>query len=185
MTRPTPLAVLLLLFAAADSVVNGFVVRAPSSSRSTSSTSSSRHGTCHGLAPAPRAAGAALQRRSGSTLRMMGGGVEAVTPVLLAQLAGCAALVSTGKVLLKQEEEEGIEPAAPWYARAYNRRIGGVGWFVHSPLSLIILCLCIYYHTGRRAGSVRERWTSTGTRGSGTSATSTRCVRSINRSTPT
>jgi hypothetical protein len=50
---------------------------------------------------------------------MMGGGVEAVTPVLLAQLAGCAALVGTGKVLLKQEEEEGIEPAAPWCVGVY------------------------------------------------------------------
>lgn len=119
MARPTPLAVLLLLLAAAASIVNGFVVRSPSPSASSpSSPSSSRHGPCHSLAPA-RAAGAALQRRSGSTLRMMGGGVEAVTPVLLAQLAGCAALVGTGKVLLKQEEEEGIEPAAPWCVGVY------------------------------------------------------------------
>lgn len=49
-----------------------------------------------------------------SSLRMMGGAIEAVSPLLLGQLAGCAALVGVGKVLLKQEEEEGIEPAAPW-----------------------------------------------------------------------
>ncbi len=37
-----------------------------------------------------------------------------VGPELLVQLAGCAVMVGTGKVLQTKEKEEGIEPAAPW-----------------------------------------------------------------------
>lgn len=143
MTRPTPLAILLVLLAAAAPVIDGFVVRTPAPRSSPSGPSSSRHGACTGLGPARGTAGAALQLQSQSiragsrsALRMMGGGVESVTPVLLAQLAGCAALVGTGKVLLKQEEEEGIEPAAPWCVRVWNHLMtqsaGLIGLPTHS-----------------------------------------------------
>lgn len=100
----TTLAIFLLLVAA----TNGFLARTPGPNAigASRSCSSSRAAACR--APVARV------KRPASALRMMGGGVESVSPVLLAQLAGCAALVGTGKVLLKQEEEEGIEPAAPW-----------------------------------------------------------------------
>lgn len=45
---------------------------------------------------------------------MVSEAVTEVTPELVAQLAGCAALIGTGKVLLTKEEEEGIEPLEPW-----------------------------------------------------------------------
>ncbi len=103
----------LLLVAAAAVAVEGFVVVVPRSRSGAGATSRRRDALCQQPLP-QRSKRRPSSSSSSSSLQMMGGGVEAVSPVLLAQLAGCAALVGTGKVLLKQEEEEGIEPAAPW-----------------------------------------------------------------------
>jgi len=53
-------------------------------------------------------------RRRPSKMFMVHETLAEVTPALLAQLAGCAVLVGTGKVFQQKEEEEGIEPVAPW-----------------------------------------------------------------------
>jgi fission process protein 1 len=45
---------------------------------------------------------------------MMHEALTEVSPELVMQLAGCAVMVGTGKVMQVKEEEEGIEPAAPW-----------------------------------------------------------------------
>lgn len=53
-------------------------------------------------------------RGRSSSVRMMHEVLTGVSPELLVQLAGCAVMVSTGKMLQIKEEEEGIEPVAPW-----------------------------------------------------------------------
>lgn len=47
-------------------------------------------------------------------MRDMHEALTEVSPELMIQLAGCAVMVGTGKVLQVKEEKEGIEPAAPW-----------------------------------------------------------------------
>lgn len=54
------------------------------------------------------------RRRSSSSVRMMHEVLTEVSPELVMQLAGCAVMVGAGKMLQVKEEEEGIEPAAPW-----------------------------------------------------------------------
>lgn len=114
MRTPTA-AGLLLLAAAAAAVADAFVAPIPATAPIRSNSGSSRR-TVDGAPRSLHALAKQPQHRPprSSSLRMMQGAVEAVSPLLLAQLAGCAALVGAGKVLLKQEEEEGIEPAAPW-----------------------------------------------------------------------
>ena len=54
------------------------------------------------------------RRRSSSSVRMLHEALTEVSPELVMQLMGCAIMVGTGKRLQTKEEEEGIEPAAPW-----------------------------------------------------------------------